>query len=213
LASVECGTVGSTVSLDLVIGQLAAKQHGVVSRRQLLDVGAGGRAIDHRLATGRLHRIRRGIYLVGHWTPPPLAEEAAALLSCGTGAALSHWTAVEIWRLISNRPGSREIHITVPGRDPGTKPGIRLHRVRALDRRDVRKVEGLPVTAPARILLDLAGEASVREVERALAEAQTRRLVSRHDVIAALAQSESPSRDRHVEEAGGGRKCPCADPV
>lgn len=191
-AGVECGVVGSTPSPDLLIGAFAAKQRGVVSRRQLLDSGIGGGAIDHRLATGRLHRIRRGVYLVGHAVPPRLAREMAALLSCGSGAVLSHWTAARIWRLFANEADSGEIDVTIPGRDPGTKPGIRIHRTRALDSRDVREIEGLPITAPARTLLDLAGETSSRAVERALAEAEGRHLVNRRELTAVLARA-----DRH----------------
>ena len=201
LARSECGAIRSAAhagvtrsagSLDLVIGELAAKQRGVVSRRQLLDAGVGGPAIDHRLATGRLHRIRRGVYLVGHRVPPPFALEMAALLSCGSGAVLSHGTAAGIWRLIAYQAGSGEIDVTTPGRDPGAKPGICVHRTQALDGRDLRKVEGLPVTAPARTIVDLAGTASAREVERALAEAEARHLASRRAVIGALDRAGHP---------------------
>jgi very-short-patch-repair endonuclease len=187
--SVECGAVGSSTEPDLIIGALAGKQRGVVSRRQLLRAGVGGGAIDHRLATGRLHRIRQGIYLVGHAVPPRLADEMAALLACGCGAVLSHRTAARIWRLVALQAGPGEIDVTTPGRDPGRKPGIRIHRIGTLDRRDVRKVADLPITAPARTLLDLAGEASTREVERALADGEARHLVSRREVIALLARS------------------------
>jgi very-short-patch-repair endonuclease len=185
-AGVECGFVGSSAHVDRIIGQLAANQRGVVSRRQLLESGVGSGAVDHRLATGRLHRIRRGVYLVGHTVPPRMALEVAAVLSCGTGAVLSHRTAAQIWRLLGSHADSAEIDVTTPGRDPGAKPGIRIHRTRALDPADVRRVGGLPITAPARTLVDLAGEASLREVEQALAEAEARHLVRRHELTAAL---------------------------
>jgi very-short-patch-repair endonuclease len=187
--SVECGPVGSSVQADLIIGALAAKQRGVVSRGQLLDRGVGAGAIDHRLALGRLHRIRRGVYLVGHSVPPRLAHETAALLSCGSGAVLSHRTAGRMSCLVARPGGLGEIDVSIPGRDPGRKPGICVHRVRALDERDVRRFEGLPITAPARTLLDLAGVASTREIERAIEEAEVRRLVRRHELTALLTRS------------------------
>jgi very-short-patch-repair endonuclease len=99
---------------------------------------------------------------------------------------LSHRTAAGLWRLIVYEPDLEEIDVTAPGRDPGRKPGIRIHRTRALDPRDLRTVEGLPITAPARTLIDLAAEASVRVVERALAEAEARHLVRRQELLSAL---------------------------
>jgi len=80
------------------------------------------------------------------------------------------------------------VEVTVAGRDPGSKPGLRLHRVIALDVREIRRRHGIPVTAPARTLLDLAGEASMRELERAVAEAQARHLAQPRDLLALLAR-------------------------
>jgi very-short-patch-repair endonuclease len=97
----------------------------------------------------------------------------------------------------------RDVDVTVPARDPGKKPGIRVHRTRALDRRDVRTCDGVPITTPARTLLDLAGEASARELERALAEAHVRRLTSHRDLLSLLARHGrrpgSPEIRRFVE--------------
>jgi len=75
---------------DAAVAQYAARQHGVVSRRQLVAAGLGRRAIERRVRIGWLHRMYRGVYSVGH---PPLTREArwmGAVLVCGDGAGLSH---------------------------------------------------------------------------------------------------------------------------
>jgi very-short-patch-repair endonuclease len=63
-----------------------------------------------------------------------------------------------------------------------------VHRLAALDRRDIRKLGGIPVTSAARTILDLAAVVSPRDLERALAEAQARRLVRRADLLSLLAR-------------------------
>src|SRR5436190_9815220 len=113
-------------SVDLGMARLAPAQHGVVSRAQLASIGMSRGAIGHRLAQGRLHPVHRGIYLVGHPVPPPLARETAALLACGPAAVLSHRSAAWIWRLLPD-PGE-DVEVTIHGRDVRARPGIRSHR-------------------------------------------------------------------------------------
>src|SRR3954463_1651520 len=79
--------------------RLARSQHYLISRRQLLDLGFSSRAIEHRLSSGRLHRVRSGVYAVGR---PSLTEHGrwmAAVLACGDGAVLSHSGAAALWRI------------------------------------------------------------------------------------------------------------------
>jgi very-short-patch-repair endonuclease len=184
-AGSEWGTCGSG-SMDSAIAELANRQRGLVSRTQLLDVGLTRNAIDARLRSGRLHPIYRGVYLVGHAVPLPGARELGAILACGRGAVISHRTAAALWRLLPNR--DREVHVTVPGRDCRRSDGIRIHRVAALDRRDVRKLSGIPITSPARTILDIAGSVSTRELEQAVAEAEARRLVRRSELRSLVAR-------------------------
>ncbi len=95
-------------------------------------------------------------------------------------------SAASLWRLIAQGPG--ELDVTVPGRDPGRKPGIRIHCVTKLDPRDVRRLKGIPITTPARTILDLAAVVPSRELERALAEASARRLVRRSELLSLIAR-------------------------
>jgi very-short-patch-repair endonuclease len=172
---------------DAAVARIAARQYGVVTRAQLAAAGIGRGSIDHRIATGRLHRIHRRVYLVGHPVPPRFACELAAVLACGDDAVLSHLTATSMWSLPCE--DARQIDVTVPGRDPGTHPGIRIHRVRQLNPLDVRRCQRIPITAPARTLLDLAEVLPIRALERAVEEAQIRRLVRPRQLLDVLERS------------------------
>jgi hypothetical protein len=82
---------------------LAGRQHGIVTRSNLLALDFTPAAIDHRIAKGRLHLLERGVYAVG-W--PGLTRERrwmVAVLACGEGAALSHRSAATLWNSAQGR--------------------------------------------------------------------------------------------------------------
>jgi hypothetical protein len=72
-----------------VIARLAADQHGLVTRGQLLDAGLTSRKLDRRVSAGRLRLVQRGVYQVGPLASSK-AREKAATLACGAGAYISH---------------------------------------------------------------------------------------------------------------------------
>jgi very-short-patch-repair endonuclease len=180
------GVDGVGTGRERAIAERAAQQRGVVTRDQLLDAGLTPAGIDHRLRSGRLHALYRGVYLLGHAVPPPGARELGAVLACGPGSVASHRTAAAMWKLLSHVPG--EVDVTVAGRRCESKCGIRVHRTAALHRRDVRRFHGIPITTPARTLLDLAGTVASRDLERAFAEAHARRLTRRGEMLSVLAR-------------------------
>jgi very-short-patch-repair endonuclease len=153
---------------DRAIAELAGRQHGVVARRQLLELGLGRRAIGRRVEQGRLHPLHRGVYLVGHPTASREARWLAAVLSGGMGALLSHQSAAALWGI---RPTARtKIDVTIPAGRSSTAR-IQFHRSSVLpDERTIK--EGIPVTTVARTLFDLAAELPQRAVERAINEAE-----------------------------------------
>jgi very-short-patch-repair endonuclease len=156
-------------SYDARIRAIAERQRGRTSRGQLLAAGVEPTAVKRRLRNGRLERVHRGVYGLPHTSGLPLAAETAALLACGEGAVLSHHSAATLWGL---RPGTaRPVHVTVDGKRgcPGPQ-GARVHRSVTLTTVDVRRHEGLPVTSPARTLLDVAPALSDRDIERLLDE-------------------------------------------
>jgi very-short-patch-repair endonuclease len=171
------GEASRAVQADLAIAKLAGAQHGVVTRSQLGEAGLGRGGIEHRVAAGRLHRVHRGVYLVGHVARAPLAREAAAVLSCGDNALLSHASAAALWGVLAkDRPGV-DVDVTVIGRNPGRRPGVRTHRAREIDPRDRDVRHRIPVTSVARTLLDIAATEPPRELARSVEAARVRRLV------------------------------------
>jgi very-short-patch-repair endonuclease len=153
--------------LDTELARIAGRQHGLVSRRQLRALGLDDDMIDRSVRAGRLHRIHRGVYAVGH---PVLTLEGrwmAAVLACGPGAVLSHSSAAAAWDL---RPvGTGAIHVTVPSTTGRSRrAGIRLHRSRTLGSEDTTTHRGIPITTPARTIIDLARTLTGRPLEQAL---------------------------------------------
>src|SRR5213080_2878946 len=101
-------------SLQSMVWTLARRQHGVVARRQLLELGFSRQAIDHRIRRGRLHRVHNGVYAVGR---PELTRHGrwmAAVLACGDGAALSHRSAAELWGICAWL--DHLVQVTLPSR-------------------------------------------------------------------------------------------------
>lgn len=134
---------------DLPIADLAASQHGYVTRQQLLTLGLGPEAIKYRLRTGRLHRVYPGVYAVGHRRLHPVDRSMAAALACGPGAVLSHSSAASLWGFFRRWEEPFEVTVAVHRRPKG----IRVHRGR-LTRAERRHQLGIPVTSPARTVLD-----------------------------------------------------------
>jgi hypothetical protein len=141
----------------------------VVTRRQLLDLGFTAKAIKHRIRTGRLHPIVRGVYAVGR---PQLSREGqwmAAVLACGPDAALSHGSAAALWGF--GEEHRVYIDVIVRRTSEARIRGIRSHRRPALPVSDLTTRLGIPLTTPVRTFLDLTAVAGPKAVERAINEA------------------------------------------
>ncbi len=117
----------------------------------------------------------------------PGAQELAAILACGPGTVISHRSAAALWGLAGSF--SDEVEVTVVGRRSRSRQGLRVHRVDGLDARDRRLRRGIPITAPARTLLDYGARAQPDELERAIAEASALRLVTESQIQGALERS------------------------
>jgi hypothetical protein len=141
---------------------VAHKQQGNITRVQLLGLGLDDDAIRYRVKVGRLFRVYRGVYSVGRRPITPQEWASAAVLACGSGAALSHGSAMTHWGYW--RQWDRPYEVTVPG-DRRTK-GIRVHRSTALHWRDVTKQLGVRVTTPAKTALDMSPRLNDRPLKR-----------------------------------------------
>jgi very-short-patch-repair endonuclease len=146
------------------VAELAAGQHGVVSRRQLHALGWDRFAVRRRVAAGHLHPLHRGVYAVGHVALSWRGTYLAAVLACGPGAALSHRSAADLWGL---RRSSARAEVTVPRGSVGPRD-LGLHHSRMLDPDDVTELDGIRVTTAARTLLDLAACVTARELAAAV---------------------------------------------
>jgi very-short-patch-repair endonuclease len=149
--------------------EFARNQHGVVSRDQLLVVGYKRHAIDHRIRTGRLHPLHRGIYVVGR---PHVTEHGrwmAGVLACGDGAVISHSSAAALWRMGPEDRGVAELSLPSPFQR--CRPGLRIHRRPSLDPRATTTEYGIPVTTPVQTLIDMALRLDRPGIERMINEA------------------------------------------
>ncbi len=157
----------------------------MLTRCQLLELGLGVDAIDYRLRVGRLLRMHRGVYAVGHRPPSPLARAMAAVLACGPEGVLSYRSAAALWEI--DPRWRTPIEVTAP--TERRHRGVRVHHSRTLLREDVTIQFGIPVTTPARTLLDLAGVLDDKALARAVNEAQLRRRLRLDDLATILARS------------------------
>jgi very-short-patch-repair endonuclease len=176
---------------------LARRQHGVVARSQLLRLGLSPVAIKHRVRKHRLYRVRPGIYAVGTGELSRRGRWMAALLAAGTDAVLSHDTALMLWGLEAER--DRAIHLSLPVSADRRPAGTRVHRVR-LEAADVTRRELIPVTRPARTLLDLAGSSGSRDPE-----SRDRRLEAAVNAADALGLISADALRGWVDGRGGQR--------
>jgi very-short-patch-repair endonuclease len=151
------------------LAELAGRQHGVVSVRQLHRLGYSDGAIAKAVKGGRLHRFHRGVYAVGHLHLTVHGRCLAAVLACGPHALLSHNSAAWVWGLLKAPP--ERIHVTGPiSRAP--RPPLVLHHSRILVVEDRALEERIPVTALPRTLLDLAAAFDSERLRRVLKRAE-----------------------------------------
>src|SRR5215213_4104627 len=139
--------------MDARIAAVAGRQHGVITTAQLRAAGLTDAAMYKRVAAGRLHPLYRGVYAAGHDRLSQEGRWMAATLAAGPGAALSHEAAAKHWKIWRRKVTG--IDVIVPGQRRA-RDGVTVHRTRNLDARDVTVHQGIPITTPARTLVDLA---------------------------------------------------------
>lgn len=171
------GAVKGPTPPDVRVARRAAEQNAVIATRQLHACGLTSDAITVRKRRCALHRVYRGVYSVVY--PEALTLQGrltAAVLACGPGAVLSHHAAAAWWELVAW--DGRDPEVTV-ARDGGRKiDGIRVHRTRCLDARDVWTRSAIRITSPARTALDVAAQLPRPALRRLLRQAQAEGRVS-----------------------------------
>jgi len=172
-------------SPDRAAAAVAARQHGVITLHQLEHCGLGPSAIQVRVAARRLQRLWRGVYAFGHRELRPEGRALAAVLACGAEAALSCRSASDQWGMLATARVAIEVTVATRG-GRLRRRGIDLHCVRRLDERDVTVLDGIPITTPARTLVDLCAVVPDRRVERALEQARVLQLIAPGAIEGAL---------------------------
>jgi very-short-patch-repair endonuclease len=162
---------------------LARRQHWVVARRQLLELGFSRDWIAHRIARGRLHPLRRGIYAVGRPNVTQYGQWMAAVLACGPGALLSHDSAAGLWRI---RRAATRLEVSIITGKKRRPEGITVHRRRGLGPEERMRCHGIPVTAPICTLIDIALRLDRDKLEAAINEADKLDLCDPEELRSAL---------------------------
>jgi very-short-patch-repair endonuclease len=164
------------------VAALAAEQFGVVDIDDLRACGLTRKAVMVRVRSGWLHPLHKRVYAVGHPNVPIRGLFLAAVKACGPGAVLSHFAAAVLWGLL--KWDGRHPDVLVPSLR--RHPGIRTRRTARLDDVDIRRRHGIPVTSPARTLLDLAAVLPHKGLRRATREAFAQRFVAMPQLADAL---------------------------
>lgn len=154
-------------TVETTIARIARSAHGIVTRTQLLEAGITSQQVMDRLHKGALIPVHRGVYRVGHRAPSLEARYMAAVRACGNRAVLSGKAAARLLELFTGTPPDPEV--TAPG--ARRVPGVRTRRSRGLDRRVITTWRGIPVTTPARTMVDLASRIPLEPLARAFHEA------------------------------------------
>jgi very-short-patch-repair endonuclease len=157
-----------SANAEVELARIAARQHGVVSAAQLRGVGVERNGVTRRVRAGRLHRLHRGVYAVGHAAPSLHRGFMAAVLACGEGAVLSHGSAAVLWGFL--KPLKGPIHISLPSLNGRRRRvGIVVHRSLSLE---TTVKTSIPVTTPRRTIEDLKGVLPDYLVRRAKRQAE-----------------------------------------
>ncbi|HEX6697434.1 MAG TPA: type IV toxin-antitoxin system AbiEi family antitoxin domain-containing protein [Solirubrobacteraceae bacterium] len=178
--------------------EMAARQLGVLSGAQLREVGIGRGAVQNAVRAGRLHRLHRGVYAVGHRILRPEGHRLAAVLACGPGAVLSHRSAAAHWDLLAT--SQERIDVTAT-RGRHRVPGIRLHTSRSVDAQDTTNHQGIPITTVHRTLLDLAATVRPDQLENALAQAMHLQVYDQRAIDDVIVRSNGHRGTRVLQEA------------
>jgi very-short-patch-repair endonuclease len=178
--------MGGFDAIEQAMRELASRQHGLIARRQLLRLGLGEDAIDHRLVSGRLVKVERGVYALGHAELRREGHVLAVVLACGNHAALSHRSAAALWGI---RPWAGTfVELTVRSHG-GIKPqrDRRVHRCSDLPEDELTVERGIPATTVARTLLDLAAVVPAHHLRRAVERATQAELFDLTEIRRVLA--------------------------
>jgi hypothetical protein len=173
--------MGPQARTATLIARIAGRQHGNVTRSQLLKAGLSPKEIRGRAESKLLISVHRGVYRVGHAAPSVEADYMAAVLACGDGAALCGLAAAHLLGIVRKKAPAQ----VIAPRERKVQ-GLRTRRCRDLPRREVTRWRGIPVTTPERTLVDLAAVLSLEDLALACHNAGVRHHTTPRRVKAVL---------------------------
>lgn len=183
------------IAPDQAIAKLADRQHGVVGRSQLIEIGVTASMIRTRRERGRLIVVHKGVYAVGHRRLTSHGFWLAAVLAGGDGAVLSHRDAATLHRVLSS--DRSRIEVTTP-RTVASTSRIDVYARRTLQPEELATIAGIPVTTVERTLVDLAGVVPPHRLRKALAEAERMRVADARALAAAMERTRSRAGRGHA---------------
>ncbi len=172
---------------DLLIAEIAARQHGRVATWQLAAAGITATQVHRRVQGGRLHRVHRGVLAVGHPGSSPDADHMAAVLACGPRSLLAERSLAHHLGMLDGPPPA-VVDVLAAGRTRVGIPGVRLHLPRHISRAEATVVRGVPCTTVERMLVDIAAQATDAELATLVHRAQLRGLIRRGPMARQLAR-------------------------
>ncbi len=176
---------GGPPSIDAAIARIAGGQFGVISLAQLIGLGLTYSQIEYRVRLGRLHRLHRGVYAVGHPNVVAHGRLFAAQLAGGPESFLSHRIAAGVWGL--REISTRRIDVTVPRIRARPRPGLLMHRTRdPPNPADLAIRNRLRISSVPRMLIELAPSEHPRELDRLITQAVRKRVFDLDAIEAAL---------------------------
>jgi Transcriptional regulator, AbiEi antitoxin/Protein of unknown function (DUF559) len=181
--------------LSVEIAIRAGRQHGHITRAQLMELRVSGTTIDRWCRSGRLVRVHAGVYALGYRRVEPIAITMAAVLACGPGAVASHDSAAAIWGW-RRWPRTPEVTSTASRR----RPGIRHHRTRSLPRLDRGRELAVPITSPLRTITDLRPRLTLTQFTRIVNDARRERRLTDEHVNDLLGYCAGPTRSEFEDD-------------
>src|SRR6266849_2248619 len=154
----------------------ASRQHGLISREQVVDLKFSHSGIDRRVQSGVWSAIRSGVYRVGAVPSSWHQELMAACLSVGPEAVASHTSAAALLKL--DGVSVPAIEVTTAKSRNSRRTGVVVHRSQWLPTEDIAVIDGIPSTRAARTIIDLASALEEQQLELALEDALRRRLIN-----------------------------------
>jgi len=168
------GSTDPVHTADQACLKLAATQHWVITREEVLQLGLSATAVGRRLSSGLFVALYPGVYRVGA-APETWPQRLLGACLWADGVA-SHRSSLSLLGLEGY--SGRIIEITTTATRRTSIGSVRIHHSDNLAPFELTTVDSIPTTNPTRTLLDVGSVLSQKGLEEALDSALRQRLTS-----------------------------------